>query len=104
MVDTWRYPVNVPAMSRHIRARDGWRCRWCGVGQTLFDLTTGRPIRLTAMHLDGDPWNCENWNLVTACRPCHAAYDAPDRTVAQAEARLRTRVEQDQLALIPELV
>ncbi len=44
-----------PAMSRHIRARDDWRCRRCGVGQTLFDLTTGRPIRLTAMHLDRDP-------------------------------------------------
>jgi hypothetical protein len=52
MVDTWRYPPNWRAISRRIRARDGWRCRWCGVGDTLFDFKTMAPIRLTAMHLD----------------------------------------------------
>jgi len=104
MVDVWRYPPKWPAISRRIRERDGQRCRWCGAGDALFDLDTGRTVLLIAMHLDDDPWSCETWNLVTACRSCHAAYNAPDRTVAQAEARLRTRVEQDQLALIPELV
>jgi 5-methylcytosine-specific restriction endonuclease McrA len=101
MVDTWRYPANWPAISRRIRARDGWRCRWCGMGDTLFDPNTLRPIRLTAMHLDRDPGNNEDWNLVCACRPCHVAYDAPDLTAARAEARLRGLVDAGQLELFP---
>jgi hypothetical protein len=59
MVDVWRYPVNWPAISRRIRERDGQRCRWCGAGEYLFDLVSGKPILLTTMHLDGDPMNCE---------------------------------------------
>jgi 5-methylcytosine-specific restriction endonuclease McrA len=103
MVDTWRYPPNWPAISRRIRARDGWQCRWCGVGNTLFDPNTLRPIRLTAMHLDRDPSNNEDWNLVCACRPCHVAYDAPDLVGARAEARLRGLIDAGQLELFPEL-
>jgi hypothetical protein len=98
MVDTCRYPSNWPAISRRIRALDGWRCRWCGVGDTLFDPNTLRPIRLTAMHLDRDPSNNDDWNLVCACWPCHVAYDAPDLAAARAEARL-----QGQLELFPAL-
>jgi hypothetical protein len=56
------------------------------------------------MHLDGDPWNCENWNLVTACRSCHAAYDAPHRIAASADARRWTRIEAGQLELFPDLL
>jgi 5-methylcytosine-specific restriction endonuclease McrA len=103
MVDTWRYPVDWRAISRRIRDRDGFRCRWCGIGGTLFDPSTMRPIRLTAMHLDRDPGNNEDWNLVTACRPCHVAYDAPDLAAARSEARLRTREAAGQLELFPEL-
>ncbi len=104
MVDVWRYPVNWSAISRQIRERDGQRCRWCGAGEALFDLDTGRSVLLTTMHLDGDPMNCENWNLVTACRPCHAAYDAPRRVVASADARRWTRIESGQLELFPDLL
>jgi hypothetical protein len=73
-------------------------------GDTLFDPGTMRPIRLTAMHLDRDPGNNEEWNLVTACRPCHVAHDAPDLAAARSEARLRTRLGAGQLELFPELV
>ena len=104
MVDTWRYPSNWPAISRRIRARDGWRCRWCGVGNTLLGPDTLRPIRLTAMHLDRDPSNNEDWNLVCACRPCHVAYDAPDLAIARGEARLRDLVDAGQLELFPALL
>jgi 5-methylcytosine-specific restriction endonuclease McrA len=51
------------------------------------------------MHLDRDPGNNEDWNLVTACRPCHVAYDAPDLAAARSEARLRTRIGAGQLEL-----
>jgi len=104
MVDTWRYPPNWPAISRRIRERDGQRCRWCGAGGTLFGLTTGRPVLLTAMHLDRDPSNNENWNLVCACRPCHVAYDAPDLAAARGEARLRDLLDAGQLELFPDLL
>lgn len=104
MVDVWRYPINWPAISRRIRERDGQRCRWCGAGEALFDLYTGKTVLLTTMHLDGDPMNCENWNLVTACRSCHTAYDAPDRLIASADARRRNRIEAGQLELFPDLL
>jgi 5-methylcytosine-specific restriction endonuclease McrA len=103
MVDVWRYPPNWPAISRRVRERDGNRCRWCGAGEGLFDLDTGQPVLLTAMHLDGDPWNCEEWNLVAACRPCHVAYDAPLVTLARATGRRWSLIEGGQLELIPEI-
>lgn len=56
------------------------------------------------MHLDGDPANCENWNLVTACRSCHAAYDAWAVTAASATARWWERIEAGQLEIFPELL
>lgn len=73
----------------------------CGEG--LFDLQTGKPVRLTAMHLDGDPMNCEEWNLVTACRPCHATYDAPERVIHNALSRKWIQIEAGQLDLFLEV-
>ena len=104
MVDVWRYPANWPAISKRIRDRDGFRCRWCGAGEELFDLRTGVPVRLTAMHLDGDPANCEEWNLVTACRSCHASYDSPHVTIGRAEAKRWRLLDAGQLELFPDLV
>jgi 5-methylcytosine-specific restriction endonuclease McrA len=101
MVDTWRCPANWRVISQRIRERDGYRCRWCGAGEALFDLVTGRPVRLTTMHLDGDPSNCADWNLASACRPCHAAYDAP---AGRAEVRRWKLIEAGQLELFPDLV
>jgi len=101
VVDVWRYPVNWRVISRRVREPDGHRCRWCGAGETLFDLGTGEPIRLTTMHLDGNPANCENWNLVTACRSCHAAYDAHYAAAARATARIHHLIAAGQLELFP---
>lgn len=103
MVDVWRYLANWPATSQWIRERDGQRFRWCGVGEALFDLSTGRQVLLTTMHLGGNPANCEGWNLVCACRPCHAAYDAPQVTIARANARRWTLIEAGQLELFEDL-
>jgi 5-methylcytosine-specific restriction endonuclease McrA len=100
-MDVWRYPASWPAISKQIRERDGFRCRWCGAGEGLFDLDTGEPIHLTAMHLDGDPWNCEEWNIVSACRSCHAAYDAPQVSAARSQTRYWQRIAAGQLELFP---
>jgi 5-methylcytosine-specific restriction endonuclease McrA len=100
-MDLWRYPVNWRVISRRIRERDGHRCRWCGAGDQLFHPETGKPVRLTTMHLDGNSWNCEEWNLATACRSCHAAYDAPEVTAARAAARRWRLIDAGQLELFP---
>lgn len=104
MVDTWRNPPNWPAISRRIRARDGWCCRWCGAGDTLFHPRTLRPVLLTTMHLDRDPSNNEDWNLVCACRSCHVACDVPDQAVARAQARVQVQRDAGQLDLVPDLL
>jgi 5-methylcytosine-specific restriction endonuclease McrA len=104
MDDAWRYPSDWRTISRRIRERDGFRCRWCGTGNGLFDFRTGQPVRLTTMHLDGDPNNSAAWNLVSACRSCHAAYDAPEVTAKRAVTRQWTRIEAGQLELFPDSV
>jgi 5-methylcytosine-specific restriction endonuclease McrA len=91
-------------ISRRIRERDGFRCRWCGASEAVVDLLTGRRVQLTTMHLDGDPSNCEEWNLVAACRPCHAAYNAPDVSAGRARAQHWKLIEAGQLELFPDLV
>lgn len=100
-MDTWRYPANWPAISKRIRERDACRCRWCGAGEGLFDLATGKAVRLTAMHLDSDTFNCADWNLVTACRSCHAAYDARHAASARAMTRHWQTIAAGQLELFP---
>jgi hypothetical protein len=55
------------------------------------------------MHLDGDPWNCAAWNLVTACRRCHAAYDAPQSASARTVTRRWQQIASGQLELLLDL-
>ncbi len=40
---------------------------------------TGSLVVLTTMHLDHDPRNSANTNLMAACQQCHNRYDAPYR-------------------------
>lgn len=103
------YPSDWPAISRRIRferaqgrcectgecggpdghlADDG-RCRnrqgehrWGGApGQCV--------VRLTTMHLDHDPANCADSNLLAGCETCHLRYDRDHHRAT----RERNRVE-----------
>jgi hypothetical protein len=95
-----RYPkdwktVVVP----RIRARSGGRCECtgqCGINHGLttesygvrcqrrdrdpIEVGVAKPfIVLTVMHLDHQPENCADENLLHACQSCHNRYDAPVR-------------------------
>lgn len=106
-----RYPkdwktVVVP----RIRARSGNRCECtgqCGHNHGLIEEARGVrcPARngevrtnyrgewkivLTVMHLDHQPENCADDNLLHACQGCHNRYDGPTR---RAGIKARKRAE-----------
>jgi len=107
-----RYPKNwrteiVP----RIRARSGNRCECTGqcgrihnrrqeivagylaprcnrVNGMPIDEIEGPKIVLTVMHLNHQPEDCSDENLLHACQGCHNRYDAPMRRAGiQARAR-----------------
>lgn len=93
------YPKDWPTISHTIRyARAQGRCECdgrCGTGHhtrcTAINHgphpVTGSRVVLTVAHLDHNPANCDDSNLMAACQRCHLAYDAPHH----AETRARTR-------------
>ena len=86
-----RYPLNWAAISRRIRfERAGGRCECvgeCGGAPLTPDEVrcmavngkphpaTGSKVVLTVAHLDHDPTNCADDNLLAMCQKCHLAYD-----------------------------
>tara|TARA_R110001592_G_scaffold104697_1_gene294562 strand:- start:63080 stop:63421 length:342 start_codon:yes stop_codon:yes gene_type:complete len=48
---------------------------------------TGSKVVLTVMHLDHDPTNNDDTNLMAGCQKCHNRYDAPMRRRGIAERR-----------------
>jgi len=49
----------------------GWRCERC---QHPNDLASGHV--LTVHHLDGNKYNCADWNLAALCQRCHLTIQA----------------------------
>ena len=95
-----RYPKNWKSeVVPRIRARSGNRCECtgqCGVRHIMcnsidvpgrcdawngmpIDEIEGPKIVLTVMHLDHQPENCSDENLLHGCQGCHNRYDAPVR-------------------------
>lgn len=94
-----RYPKNWKSeVVPRIRARSGNRCECtgqCGIGHTIQPMDaetdrcwamngephpiTGSKVVLTVMHLDHQPENNADENLLHACQGCHNRYDAPMR-------------------------
>jgi hypothetical protein len=94
-----RYPKNWKSeIVPRIRARSGNRCECtgqCGVthlgpsGGAMIGSRcswyhgqvkdTGAMIVLTVMHLNHQPEDCSDENLLHACQGCHNRYDAPMR-------------------------
>lgn len=48
---------------------------------------TGAKVVLTVMHLDHDPTNNDDANLMAGCQKCHNRYDAPMRRRGRAQRR-----------------
>jgi 5-methylcytosine-specific restriction endonuclease McrA len=110
------YPANWPEIRADILKRAGDKCERCGLPNhswgyreddgsfvNLGDKITPtelmlhgqlRPgkkafrVRLTIMHLDHNPANCDPSNLSAACEQCHNRYDAPVRATNRKK-RLR---------------
>ena len=74
---TWdrsKYPGGWEGIAKEVKERAGWCCRHCGHPH---DPEAGRT--LTVHHLDGDPGNCDDDNLVALCQKCHLHIQATYR-------------------------
>ncbi len=109
-----RYPRNWKTeVVPRIRARSGNRCECTGQcggvhcqydnmptrcgkwnGMPIDDIQ-GPKIVLTVMHLDHQPENCADDNLLHACQGCHNRYDAPMRRRGIVERARASRAISD---------
>jgi hypothetical protein len=67
------YPPDWPIIATRVKALAGWRCERCHVPHNE-DKPDG--TMLTVHHLDGNKWNCEDWNLAALCQRCHLRVQA----------------------------
>ena len=81
-----RYPKDWKQISLRIRERAGWRCEYVDANEYRCRAVQGEPhpitlsrVVLTVAHLDHQPENCDEGNLLAMCQRCHNAYDAPMR-------------------------
>ena len=128
-VDKAKYPREWPAISKRIRERDGWACKFCGVkanaigardkdgrwwdedaihnlnhdyGEWIFPDGFPAMVRivLTVAHLENaDPMDCRDENLASLCQRCHLRLDGKLHAARAAETRRQKR-----LAIQPELL
>lgn len=71
------YPAFWPALARIVKESVDWRCQDCGVqcyrpGEPAVD----RRLVLTVHHIDHNPGNCDDDNMIALCAPCHLWADA----------------------------
>jgi len=64
------YPDDWEAISLRIRERAGWRCEWCEAEYGKPNPITGSIVVLSVAHLDHNPANCADDNLVALCQKC----------------------------------
>jgi hypothetical protein len=95
-----RYPYNWDAISRRVRfERAGGRCEWCGAVHGEPHPVSGKKVVLTTAHLNHDPADCRDENLVALCQPCHLSYDAKLHAQHAAETRRQKQREAGQMEL-----
>lgn len=108
--ERWKYPADWPQISKRIRFdRAKGRCECegeCGRthshrcsrehGQFVIG-AAGKQIKivLTVMHLDHDPRNCDDANLLAACQACHLRYDMKHHQKNAAETRRSRKADGD---------
>ena len=95
------YPPDWPQISARIRhERSGGRCECDGRCGTVHAVRceavngqpspyTGSRVILTVMHLNHDPADCRDENLLAGCQRCHLAYDGPHHAETRAASRAR---------------
>ena len=60
------YPEDWDAIAANVKERAGWLCEHCGHAHE-----PAKGYTLTVHHLDGEPSNCDDSNLVALCQRCH---------------------------------
>lgn len=100
-----KYPRDWPAISRRIRFdRAKGRCEWvmngmrCEARHGKPHPVTGALVVLTTMHLDHDPANCSDCNLVAACQHHHNRYDVKMRAAGIKKRQRAVRAVGDLFA------
>lgn len=70
------YPRNWKRISQLIRIKAGNKCEICDAMNKEPHPVTGSKVVLTVHHLDFNPQNNEEYNLMSLCQRCHIRLDA----------------------------
>jgi 5-methylcytosine-specific restriction endonuclease McrA len=90
------YPGNWNEIADRVKTLAGWQCEACGVPHGP------SPHVLTVDHLDHNPANNDNKNLMALCQRCHLRRQAlypSAQTRVEAIVRLKRRTEFEQCQL-----
>lgn len=99
------YPINWPEISYYIRfVRADGRCEVCGAINYSYVNRESRElclpdeydairIILTTAHLDHNPENIDDLNLIAMCQRCHNRWDKFHRRKTRREARLKGQLK-----------
>lgn len=109
-MDYSRYPSNWHEISRAIRERDEWQCKWCQAKNGQPHPVTGNRVILTVAHLgapksDGTPgdkrdkMDCRPENLAALCQRCHLNFDQDEHRQNAAKMRRQRKIKAGQLSL-----
>ena len=92
------YPSNWKTISAVKRISSGNKCEICDAMNGKPHPRTGSKVVLTVHHLDFNPGNNKDWNLIVVCQRCHNRLDAKWR------AAKRRAYNQGQITIVPALV
>ena len=99
-MDRALYPTEWARISWRIRfQRARGHCECCGAEHGAPHPITRSRVVLTTAHLDHDPSNNADENLLAMCQRCHLSHDAEEHRRHAAETRRRRMVEAGQLEL-----
>jgi 5-methylcytosine-specific restriction endonuclease McrA len=99
-MDRSLYPPNWNEISTRIRfQRAGGVCEECGAVHGSLHPETGSRVVLTTAHLDHNPANCADNNLMALCQRCHLRYDAKQHALNAAITRRRKLMAAGQMEL-----
>ena len=128
-MDRSKYPDNWKEISLHIRERDGWKCKWCGIENgavgyrdkdgefvklynsvddvdmlaEVLELIDGVKIIkvvLTTAHINHDTTDNSETNLAALCQRCHNRHDRPYRNKNAALTRRKKKSKIGQVELL----
>src|SRR5262245_4994866 len=91
-----KYQTDCTAISKRIRFdRAKGRCEWpeCGAENYKPHPVTGSKVVLTVAHLNHEPSDCREENLMALCQLHHNRLDMPLRVKHRAETQAKRKAE-----------